>query len=93
MLHTILGANGSISNELVQILLQNNEQVRLVSRNPKAIAGTETVAADATNYEEFLKAVKGSDVVYLLIGLDYNIKVWRKNGRQLCAMQLMPVKY
>jgi nucleoside-diphosphate-sugar epimerase len=78
MLHTILGANGSIANELVPILLENNEQVRLVSRNPKPVKGTETVAADATNYDDVLKAVQGSDIVYLLIGLDYKIDVWRE---------------
>ncbi len=78
MLHTILGANGSIANELVPILIENNEQVRLISRNPKPVNGAETVAADATNDDEVLKAVQGSDVVYLLIGLDYKIDVWRE---------------
>jgi nucleoside-diphosphate-sugar epimerase len=78
MLHTILGANGSIANELVPILISNNEKVRLISRKPKPVKGAETVAADATNYDEVLKAVQGSDIVYLLIGLDYNINVWRE---------------
>jgi len=77
-LHTILGANGSIANELVPVLIANNEKIRLVSRNPEPVAGAETVAADATNYEQVLNAVQGSDVVYLLIGLDYNIKVWQE---------------
>jgi nucleoside-diphosphate-sugar epimerase len=77
MLHTILGANGSIANELLPVLIQRNESVRLVSRNPKPVLGAETAAADATNYEEVLKALKGSDIVYLLIGLDYKIKVWQ----------------
>ena len=78
MLHTILGANGSIANELVPILIANNEKVRLISRNPKPVNNAETVAADATNYDEVLKAVQGSDIVYLLIGLDYKIDVWRE---------------
>ena len=78
MLHTVLGANGSIANELVPILISNNEKVRLISRNPKPVTNTETVAADATNYNEVLKAVQGSDIVYLLIGLDYKIGVWRE---------------
>ena len=50
MLHTILGANGSIANELVPILIQHNEKVRLVSRTPKPVTGAETVAVDATDY-------------------------------------------
>ena len=78
MLHTILGANGSIANELLPILLQHNEQVRLVSRNPKPFAGVETMAADATNYEQVLKAVEGSGIVYLLIGIEYKIEAWRE---------------
>ena len=77
MLHTILGANGSIANELVPILISNNEKVRLISRNPKPVNNAETIAADATNYDEVLKGIQGSDIVYLLIGLEYNINVWR----------------
>lgn len=78
MLHTILGANGSIASELLPILLKHNEHVRLVSRNPKPVAGTETIAADATNYEQVLKALEGSAIVYLLIGIDYKIETWRE---------------
>lgn len=78
-LHTLLGANGTIATELVPVLLANKESIRLVSRNPKAIAGAETVAADVLNYQQVLKAVDGSDVVYLLVGLEYNINVWRKS--------------
>ena len=77
MLHTILGANGSIANELVPILIQHNEKVRLVSRTPKSVTGAETVAADATDYEQVLHAVRGAGIVYLLIGLEYKIDVWR----------------
>ncbi len=77
MLHTILGANGSIASELLPILLQHNEKVRLVSRTPKPVEGTETIAADATNYEQVLKAVEGSGIIYLLIGLEYKIEAWR----------------
>jgi nucleoside-diphosphate-sugar epimerase len=78
MLHTILGANGSIASELLPILLQHNEKVRLVSRTPKPVEGTETIAADAMNYEQVLKAVEGSDIVYLLIGLEYKIEAWHE---------------
>ncbi|SRR6266540_221187 len=76
-LHTILGAGGSVANELVPVLLKKNERVRLVSRKGKSQANIEAVAADVTNYEQTLNAVKGSDVVYLLIGLKYDIRVWR----------------
>jgi nucleoside-diphosphate-sugar epimerase len=77
--HTILGANGTISNELVPVLLSNNEKVRLVSRTPQPVEGVETFAADVTRYDDVLKAVQGSFVVYLLVGLEYKVKVWRES--------------
>jgi nucleoside-diphosphate-sugar epimerase len=76
-LHTILGANGTIATELIPILQSTGEKIRLVSRNPKQIDGTEVFAADVLNREQVFQAVKGSDIVYLLVGLEYNIKVWR----------------
>lgn len=76
-LHTILGANGTIATELISILQSSGEKIRLVSRNPKQIYGTEVIAADVLNREQVFQAVKGSDIVYLLVGLQYNIKVWR----------------
>ncbi len=76
-LHTILGANGTIATELLPILLQNDHKVRLVSRNPKPVANTETVSANVLDYQQVLMAVQGSDVVYLLVGLEYKIGVWR----------------
>ena len=79
MLHTILGANGSIANELLPILFLHNEKVRLVSRNPKPVPGAETASADASDYSQVLQAVQGSDIVYLLIGLEYKIDVWRRD--------------
>ncbi len=78
-LHTILGANGTVATELVPILLNNKEQVRLVSRNPVPVAGAEAVAADMMNYEQVLEAVKGSDMVYLLVGLQYDTRVWQSS--------------
>ncbi|HVK48442.1 MAG TPA: NAD-dependent epimerase/dehydratase family protein [Pseudobacter sp.] len=78
-LHTLLGANGTIADALVPVLLENKEKVRLVSRKPKAIAGAETFAADVLNREQVFEAVKGSAVVYLLVGIQYNIDRWRQD--------------
>lgn len=75
-LHTILGAGGVIANELVPILLANKEQVRIVARNPKHQIGLEALSADLTNPDQTLAAVQGSSIVYLLVGLDYETKVW-----------------
>ena len=77
MQHTILGACGSIGNALAYQLLLNNEPVRLISRSGSQIAGCESVKADATSYDEVLRAIKGSDVVYLCVGLPYDIRVWK----------------
>lgn len=75
-LHTILGAGGMIANELVPVLLANKENIRIVARHPKQQMGLDAVAADLENYEQTLFAVKGSAVVYLLVGLDYDTKIW-----------------
>lgn len=78
-LHTLLGANGTIATELVPILQQNNQSVRLVSRNPKPVENAEIVAANLLNGEAIRKAVAGSDTVYLLAGIEYNHKVWKRD--------------
>jgi nucleoside-diphosphate-sugar epimerase len=76
-LHTILGANGTIATELIPILRSAGEKIRLVSRNPKQTEGAEIFTADVFIRDEVFQAVKGSDIVYLLVGLQYDIKVWR----------------
>ena len=76
-LHTILGAGGPISNELVKILSAAGTPLRLVSRNLKPAAGVETMAADIADQQQAIKAVAGSSVVYLLIGLKYDVKLWQ----------------
>ncbi|PWT87456.1 MAG: NAD-dependent dehydratase, partial [Acidobacteria bacterium] len=76
-LHTILGAGGAVGNQLFPLLQENNERVRVVSRNAQPIANVEAIATDITNHEQTLEAVKGSDIVYLLAGLAYDLRVWR----------------
>jgi len=76
-IHTIFGAGGAVADQLLPVLLKNNEKVRLVSRHAKPMDGVETVSADATNYQQALQAVKGSSVVYLLIGLPYDVRIWK----------------
>jgi nucleoside-diphosphate-sugar epimerase len=77
-MQTILGAGGAIGTELVRELARTRQQVRLVARNPKTVQGaTEAVSADISNLEQTIHAVAGSRVVYLLVGLKYDIKVWR----------------
>jgi nucleoside-diphosphate-sugar epimerase len=76
---TILGAGGAIGSELVKLLAARNQPFRLVGRNPRATPGaTETVAADLTDKDQTIRAVAGSDVVHLLVGLKYDHKVWEQ---------------
>lgn len=76
MKHTILGAGGSIGNPLAYRLLENKQNVRLVSRSKFSINGAESVKADLTSYAETLESIKQSDIVYLCAGLAYDSTVW-----------------
>jgi nucleoside-diphosphate-sugar epimerase len=76
MKYTILGAGGSIGNALAYELLKNHEDIRLVSRSNYSIPGTESFKADLTSYDETLKSVKNSAIVYLCAGLPYDSKIW-----------------
>lgn len=78
MIHTILGAGGSIGNALAIELLKKGENVRLVSRSTHSIRGTESFKADLTSYHETLKSVEKSDIVYLCAGLPYDSRLWRE---------------
>ncbi len=78
-MQTILGAGGAVGVELAKALREYTNEIRLVSRNPKAVnPDDQLVPADLTNSDEVLKAVKGSEVVYLTVGLPYNTKVWQR---------------
>jgi nucleoside-diphosphate-sugar epimerase len=78
MVHTILGAGGSIGIPLAEQLLKRREQVRLVSRSGYSMEGARSVKANITSYDHVLESIKGSDVVYLTAGLPYNYKVWKE---------------
>ena len=83
-MQTILGANGTIGTLLARELLAFTDKIRLVSRNPKSINATdELMPADLRDPTQVEKAVAGSDVVYLLVGFDYNLKVWREEWPKL----------
>jgi nucleoside-diphosphate-sugar epimerase len=75
---TILGAGGAIGNELVKLLTTKNQPFRLVSRSPRYAPGaTESLTADLTDKDEAIRAVAGSSVVHLVVGLKYDHKVWQ----------------
>lgn len=75
---SILGAGGAIGSDLVKELTTRNESIRLVSRNPKLVPGAaEAVAADLSNLDNTVKAIAGSRIAFLLVGLKYDITEWR----------------
>ena len=79
MLHTILGAGGPVGNSLATALANLYKPVRLVSRQPLvANNGQSWFKADLTILEDVIKALEGSEVAYLTIGLPYSTKIWRE---------------
>lgn len=78
-MQTILGSGGDIGKLLAKELKNYTDKVRLVARNPQKVNDDdELLKADLANASEVMTAVAGSDVVYLTVGFEYNIKVWRK---------------
>lgn len=78
-MHTILGANGIIAQELSRALAAHISSIRQVSRNPQRVNQTdETFSANLLDSKATAKAVVGSDVAYLVVGLKYNASVWQE---------------
>ncbi len=83
-MQVILGANGIIGTETSKALNEMGIQLRQVSRNPSKVNESDEVfSADLTNLEKVIEAVKGCDVAYLCVGLEYKIAVWRKMWPQI----------
>lgn len=79
-----MGANGTIARDLAKELSTYAHQIRLVSRNPKKINDTdELFAADLSDNQQVERAIEGSSVVYLLVGFEYNIKIWNEKWPKL----------
>lgn len=77
-MQTILGAGGAIGIPLAEELKNHTDHIRLVSRNPKPVnPDDELFPANLKDFSNVDAAIAGSDVVYVTIGFEYNIKVWR----------------
>src|SRR2546423_14499440 len=77
-MQVILGAGGAIAKELTKELPRYATRVRLVARHPKKVnESDEILAGDLLNPETVNNAVKGAEVVYLVAGLQYKIKIWQ----------------
>lgn len=79
MKQTILGAGGAVGIELAKELTSYTTDIQLVGRNPKKVNVSDQLhQADLTNRDQVFKAVEGSEVVYLMVGFDYNTKLWQQ---------------
>jgi len=95
-MQTILGANGQIAEELTRELYRNyTKDIRLVSRNPKRIHDTDQLfPANLLDAQATEKAVEGSEIAYLTVGLPMNSQLWEdqfpammKNTIEACKKQ------
>ena len=77
-MQTILGANGQIAEELTKELYRNyTKDIRLVSRNPKKVHETDQLfPANLMDKNTTEKAVEGSEIAYLTVGLPMNSNMW-----------------
>ncbi|MDA0194623.1 MAG: NAD-dependent epimerase/dehydratase family protein [Bacteroidetes bacterium] len=93
-MQTILGSSGIIGVELAKSLPNHTDKIRLVSRNPKIVNGTDEIfPCDLTNIDQVKKALEGSDVAYLTVGLDYNLKVWEEFWPKIMANAIEGCKF
>jgi nucleoside-diphosphate-sugar epimerase len=76
-LQTILGAGGPVGVELAKALAQYTDNIRLVSRNPKAVNPTDQLwPTDLSQPGQIREAVRGSAIVFVTIGFAYTAKNW-----------------
>ncbi len=76
-MQTILGSGGGIGQPLAKELKNYTNSIRLVSRTPVKVNETDVLfPADLKDPVQVDKAVAGSQIVYVTVGFEYNIKVW-----------------
>jgi len=77
-MQTILGSTGIIGKEVAKELCRSyTKDIRLVSRNPHPVNATDQLfKADLLNRDQVFEAVKGSEIVYLTVGIQYSAKLW-----------------
>ena len=76
-MHTILGSNGAMGKAVLRVLEKSKLKFRLVSRSLNK-ATSHTLKANLLSDEEADSAIKGSNYVYLCVGLPYSYRVWGK---------------
>ena len=83
-MQTILGASGTIGKLLATELPLFAKKIRLVSRNPKKVNDSdELFPSDLLQPGAVDRAVEGSKIVYLVVGLEYKAKTWEDQWPEL----------
>jgi nucleoside-diphosphate-sugar epimerase len=77
-MQTILGASGQIGRELAIHLKRDfTSRIRLVSRRPQEVNDTDQlVTADLLDAGLTRRAVEGSEIAYLTVGLPMDTRLW-----------------
>ncbi len=76
----ILGAGGSIGKTLAKELKSYAENITLFSRNPKKVnIDDKLISGNLLNLVDTANALKNMDIVYLVVGLPYDTKVWQRD--------------
>lgn len=78
-MQTILGAGGGAGAELAKALAAFTSSIKIVNRNPKKVnPSDQLVQADLSNALMLDEAVSGSEIVYVTIGFEYKLSVWKE---------------
>ncbi len=78
-MQVILGSGGAIGKDLAVELKKYTDKIRLAGRNPQKVnSDDELVVCDLKIAENVENAVKGCDVAYLTVGIQYKLKVWQE---------------
>lgn len=92
-MQTILGAGGAIGDHLAGYLSGYTNKIRLVSRNPEPVdVDVDLFAADLSDPDQADQAIKGSEVVYLIVGLKYELRTWKTLWPKIMANVIVSCK-
>ena len=77
--HVVLGGNGVVGRETISALVGRGLTVRSVNRQRHEISRDESIQADLKDRDAAVRAIDGAEVTYLVLGLPYSLKVWRRD--------------
>ena len=79
--HVVLGGTGVVGRETAAALRAADQNVTVVGRSPapESGSGSLVVSAELRDLDDTFRAVRGADVVYLVLGLPYRLAVWRRD--------------